>query len=161
MSREKNIYIYIYIATHDMPHVTCDTWQVTCDTWHVTCDILWGWTFSLSFSSLDLTVCDLWYFDDLEEKADSLTDWINYLGVCRSTNIIFAGKLRYPFSNISKIGRQTKTTNKNLTNFREIQENIVLVTNTLILWLTHIQGTQEKDQPWTGLSNCILPELRQ
>ena len=30
--------------------------------------------------------------------------------------------------------------NENLTNFGEIQENIILLISTLILWLTHIQG---------------------
>ena len=33
-----------------------------------------------NFSSLALTVCDLWYFEDFEEKADSL----NYEAVCRT-----------------------------------------------------------------------------
>ena len=48
-----------------------DKWHVTCDTWHVTCD-MWhgGKPFSQNFSSLSLTVCDLWYFYILEEKAD-------------------------------------------------------------------------------------------
>ena len=58
-------------------HVTCDMWQVTHDTWHVTCDTwhvtrLGGWTFSQNFSTLALTVCDLWYYEDLEEKDESL-----------------------------------------------------------------------------------------
>ena len=69
--------------------MTCDTWNVTHDTWHVTCDtrhvtqdmwhVTWcgGWTFSQNFSSLAFTVCDLWYFELLEEKANWLTDWIN------------------------------------------------------------------------------------
>ena len=47
--------------------VTCDMWHVTRDMWHMTC--LEGWTFSQNFSSLALTVCDLWYYEDLEEKA--------------------------------------------------------------------------------------------
>ena len=34
-----------------------------------------GWTFSQNFSSLALTVCDLWYYEDLEEKGY----WINEL----------------------------------------------------------------------------------
>ena len=72
-----------------MWHVTCDVWHVTCDTWHVTRD-MWhvtccgGWTFSQNFSSLALTVCDLWYYEDLEEKAHSLTHLINYEAVCRT-----------------------------------------------------------------------------
>ena len=57
----------------DMWHVTCDMWHMTCDTWHAT--RLGGWTFSKNFSSLDLTVCDLWYYEDLEEKDE----WINQL----------------------------------------------------------------------------------
>ena len=63
--------------------MTCDTWHVTRDMWHVTCDT-WhvahlggGWTYSQNFSSLALTVCDLWYYEDLEEKDDSVTEWIN------------------------------------------------------------------------------------
>ena len=60
-----------------MLHVTCDMWHVTRarDTWHVTC--LRGWTFSQNFSSLARTVCDLWYYEDLEEKDDWLDQWIN------------------------------------------------------------------------------------
>ena len=62
----KKKYIYIY----------CDMWHVTCDTWHVvTC--CRGWTFSQNFSSLALTVCDLWYYEDLEEKADWVTESVN------------------------------------------------------------------------------------
>ena len=58
-------------VTHDMWHMTHETWHVTCDIWHVTCG---GWTFSHNFSSLALTVFELWYFEDLEKKADWLTD---------------------------------------------------------------------------------------
>ena len=52
--------------------LTCDMWHRTCDVWHMK----WGggWTFSQKFSSIALTVCDLWYYADLEEKADWLTD---------------------------------------------------------------------------------------
>ena len=59
--------------TCDIWHVTHDTdmWHVTRDMWHVTC--CGGWTFSQNFSSLDLTVCDLWYYEDLEEMADLIT----------------------------------------------------------------------------------------
>ena len=32
---------------------------------------------SLNFSSLALTVCDLWYYKDMEEKDDSLNEWMN------------------------------------------------------------------------------------
>ena len=48
---------------------------MTCDMGHVTC--LGGWTFSQNFSSLALTVHDLWYYEDLEEKDDSLNEWMN------------------------------------------------------------------------------------
>ena len=51
-------------------HVTCDMWHVTRDMWHMT--RLGGWIFSQNFSSLALTVCDLWYYEDLEEKDESL-----------------------------------------------------------------------------------------
>ena len=51
----------------------CDMWHVTRDKWHMTCDRFGGgWTFSQNFSSLALTNCDLWYYEDLEEKDDSL-----------------------------------------------------------------------------------------
>ena len=66
----------------DMWRVTCDTWRVTYDTWHVTC--LGGWTFSQNFSSLALTVCDLWYYEDLEEKADWFSQSVNYKAVYRT-----------------------------------------------------------------------------
>ena len=48
-------------------------WHVTRDMWHVGGG---GWTFSQNYSSLALTVSDLWYYEDMEEKADLLTDWI-------------------------------------------------------------------------------------
>ena len=73
-------------VTHDMLHLTCDMWHMTCDTWHVTldtghmiCDMLFGWTFTQNVSAVALTVCDLSYFEDLEEKADWLTDSHNWL----------------------------------------------------------------------------------
>ena len=61
----------------DTWHVKCDTWHVTRDMWHVTRDMwhmtrLGGWTFSQNFSSLALTVCDLWYYEDILGKG-----WIN------------------------------------------------------------------------------------
>ena len=62
-----------------MWHVTCDTWHVTRDTWYVTHD-MWhvtrfrGWTFSQNFSSLALTVCDLWYYEGILGKG-----WLNQL----------------------------------------------------------------------------------
>ena len=63
-------------------HVTRDMWHVTRDTWHVTC--LGGWTFSQNFSSLALTVCDLCYYEDLEEKAEWVTELINHEAVYRT-----------------------------------------------------------------------------
>ena len=44
----------------------------------MTCDMFGGWTFSQNFSSLALTV-DLWYYEDLEENADSVNQLINEL----------------------------------------------------------------------------------
>ena len=57
-------------------------WQVTRDTWHVTC--LVGWTFSQTFISLALTVCDLCYYEDLEEKDDLINELINHKAVYRT-----------------------------------------------------------------------------
>ena len=65
-----------------MWHVTCDTWHVTHDMWHVTG--LGGLTFSQNFSSLALTICDLWYYEDLEEKDDSLNQSVNDEAVYRT-----------------------------------------------------------------------------
>ena len=62
--------------------VTRDTWHVTRDTWHVTC--LGGWTLSQNFSSLALTICDLWYHEDLEEKDDSINQSISDKAVYRT-----------------------------------------------------------------------------
>ena len=80
------------VTCHLLP-VTCHLSPVTChlsrkksDTWHVTRD-MWhmtrfgGWTFSQNFSSLALTVCDLWYYEDLEEKDDSNNQWMTRLFV--------------------------------------------------------------------------------
>ena len=72
-----------------MWHVTCDTWHVTHDAWHMTRDTwhvtrLGGWTFSQNFSSLALIVCDLWYYEDLEEKDDLITELINHEAVYRT-----------------------------------------------------------------------------
>ena len=43
--------------------------------WHAT--RLGGWTFAQNISSLALTVCDLWYYEDLEKKDDLITESIN------------------------------------------------------------------------------------
>ena len=43
-----------------------------------------GEPFSQNFSSLALTVCDLLYYEDLEEKDDGLTHLINDEAVCRT-----------------------------------------------------------------------------
>ena len=62
--------------------MTRDTWHVTWrDTWHVTC--LGGWTFYQNFSSLAITVCDLWYYEYLEEKDDSINELISDKAVYR------------------------------------------------------------------------------
>ena len=63
-------------------HVTHDKWHMTCCTWHMTC--CGGWIFFKNFSSLALTVLDLWYFKDFEEKAHWLTEWMNQEGVCKT-----------------------------------------------------------------------------
>ena len=61
----------------DMWLVTGDMWHLTRDMWHVTRDMFaGGWTFSQNFSSLALTVYDLWYYEDLEER---MTDSVNEL----------------------------------------------------------------------------------
>ena len=59
-------------------------WHMTHDTWHMTHDMFGGWTFSQNFSSLALTVCDLWNYEDLEEKAHGLNEWINDKAVYRT-----------------------------------------------------------------------------
>ena len=51
-------------------HVTPDMLHVTHDMWHVTHDLFGGLKFSQNVSSLALTVCDLLYYEELEEKAD-------------------------------------------------------------------------------------------
>ena len=65
-------------------HMTCDTWNVTCDMWHVIHRV-W-WTFYQNFVSLliALTVCDLWYFEDLEEKDNWMNQLMNYQRVFRT-----------------------------------------------------------------------------
>ena len=55
-------------------------WNMTWDMWHMTC--CGGWTFPKNFSSLALTVCDLWYYKDLEEKDRWLTEWNNQWRRC-------------------------------------------------------------------------------
>ena len=72
----------IHVTYHTW-HVTRDMWHVTrCDTWQVTC--LAGWSFSQTFSFLALTVCDLWYYEDLEEKDELMNELINYEAVYRT-----------------------------------------------------------------------------
>ena len=80
--KEKNITCDRWHMTVDTWKLTCDTRHVTRDTWHLTC--LGGWTFSQNFSSLALTVCDLWYYEDLEEKAHLPNEWINHEAVYRT-----------------------------------------------------------------------------
>ena len=43
--------------------------DLTRDTWHMT--RFGGWTFSQNF----IAVCDLWYYEDLEGKDDSINQW--------------------------------------------------------------------------------------
>ena len=70
-------------VTRDMWHVTRDTSRdVTLDAWHVTC--LGVWTFSQNFSSLAPTVCDLWYYEYLEEKDDAMNQLISDEAVYRT-----------------------------------------------------------------------------
>ena len=57
-----------------MWHVTRDTWQVTRDTGRV-----WGGEHPFKVSAPLLTVCDLWYYKDLEEKDESLNQWMTRL----------------------------------------------------------------------------------
>ena len=61
------------------PQPTCFT-TVT-----VTCNIFsHNFTSSQNFSSLALTVCDLWYYEDLEEKADWINEWMSNKAVYRT-----------------------------------------------------------------------------
>ena len=53
-----------------------------CDTWYVTRG--GGWTFSQNFSSLALTVCEGWWFEDLEEKGDLMNELTSDEAVCRT-----------------------------------------------------------------------------
>ena len=76
--------------------MTCDTWHVIRDTWHVTRDMwhvthLGGWTFSQNFSSLAHIVCDLWYYEDLEEKDESLNEWRG----CLKNSPGYTGSVKY------------------------------------------------------------------
>ena len=43
-----------------------------------------GWKFSQNFSFLAFTVCDLWYYEDLEEKAHWLSELISRKAVYRT-----------------------------------------------------------------------------
>ena len=79
--------------------------QMTRDTFHV-----WGgWTFSQNFSSLALTVCDLWYYEDLEEKAHRMNEWMNesmnYEAVYRTAPATpgLLNNLRWRFKSQNKI----------------------------------------------------------
>ena len=60
-----------------MRHVTRDMWHVTRrDLWHVTRDMFGGGVNIVSkFQLPSFTVCDLWYYEDLEEKDE----WMNEL----------------------------------------------------------------------------------
>ena len=71
-----------WLMTRDTWHVTRDTWHMAHDTWHMT--NLGGLTFSQNFSSLALTVCDLWYYEDLEEKDEWMNESMNDGAVYRT-----------------------------------------------------------------------------
>ena len=47
-----------------------------------------GWTFSQNFSSLALTVLDLWFLEDLEEKDESVTELMSDKAVCRTLGLL-------------------------------------------------------------------------
>ena len=54
--------------------------HMTRDMWHVTPDMLWGVNILSKFQlSSPYGFWFILYFEDLEEKADWLTDWINQL----------------------------------------------------------------------------------
>ena len=75
--------------TRDTWHVTRDTWHLTRDMWHLTCDMFGGgWTFSQNFSSLGLTVCDLWYYEDILGKG-----WLTQ-SISQSITRLFVGQPR-------------------------------------------------------------------
>ena len=70
-------------VTHDMWQVIHDKWHVPGDIWQMTLGV--GSTLSQNFSSLSLTVWEVWcYYEDIEQKDDQLTDLINGGGVCRT-----------------------------------------------------------------------------
>ena len=57
-------------------------WQVTCDMWYMTHDSA-GWTFFQNVSFLALPVWDRQWLEDIETKV-SVTEWMNYIGDCRT-----------------------------------------------------------------------------
>ena len=70
-------------------------WHKTRDMWHV-----FGGEHSLkNFSSLALTVCDLWYYGYLEEKAHGLNQSDNDKADCRTAPATPA-LLIIPYNNI-------------------------------------------------------------
>ena len=71
----------IWQVTGDKWQVTRDMWQVTRDTWRMTPHV--EWTLSQNFSSIALTVWDLWCFEYLEEKAHRVNESMNDEAVCR------------------------------------------------------------------------------
>ena len=54
-------FLIVFFWTCDIWHMTCYKWHVTHDTWNVTCDTKGWWTLCKSFSSLALTVWELWF----------------------------------------------------------------------------------------------------
>ena len=53
--------LFFFFFKFDMWHMTCYKWHVTHDTWNVTCDTKGWWTLCKKFSSLALTVWELWF----------------------------------------------------------------------------------------------------
>ena len=62
-----------------MLHMTHDIWHMTLDMWHGG-----RWKFSHNVSSLAHTVWEWRFFEDLEEKDESLNELMSDKGVCRT-----------------------------------------------------------------------------
>ena len=69
-----------------MWQLNCDTRHVTCDmyTWHMTCD-RWGKVNLLSKCKFPNSYSIEWKsFEESFTKDESLNDWLNHKGVCRT-----------------------------------------------------------------------------
>ena len=73
--------------------LTPDMWQVTLNTWHMTHG--GGWTISQNFSSLALTVWDLWCLEDWEENDHRLNESISNKAVCRTAPATLGLLIKY------------------------------------------------------------------